>query len=204
MLGTTLGLDKRHYEYVFTAESVTTHAEQTSVEDWRRWTDKVLFRKLEPAGPAWATVGDGVEFAAGGGALGVGSLWTRPVRLDAGLGVEAAHLQIQERRVLEGGAGGMTLVVHVRDRPVVGEAKDIDSTTLVLHGNEDAGDEAWHGHVFDLMAFLAPHLNGERYLSIEVRVESLKTARVPRAVVIGVRPVVLTLVGTAKQPLPTA
>lgn len=204
MLGTTLGLDKRHYEYVFSGATVSTYAEQTSVEDWRRFTDKALFRKIEPAGPAWTSGADGAEFAAGGGALGIGALWTRPVRLDAGLGVESAHLQVQERRQLDGGSGGMTLVVHVRDRPVIGEAKDVDSTSFVLHGNEDAADEAWHGHVFDLMAFLAPHLTGERYVTLEIRVESLKTARAPRAVVIGVRPMVLTLVGTAKAPVPTA
>ena len=204
MLGTTLGLDKRHYEYVFTGATVSTYAEQTSVEDWRHVSDKILFRKLEPVGPAWTTTPEGAEFAAGGGALGVGALWTRPVRLDAGLGVESAHLQVQERRALDGGSGGITLVVHVRDRPVVGEAKDVASTSFVLHGNDDAADEAWHGHVFDLMAFLAPHLTGERYVTFEVRVESLKTSRAPKAIAIGLRPLVLTLVGTAKAPLPTA
>lgn len=204
MLGTTLGLDKRHYEYVFSGASVSTYAEQTSVEDWRKFTDKALFRKLEPSGPAWTNGPDGAEFVAGGGALGVGALWTRPVRLDAGLGVESAHLQVQERRELDGGAGGMTLVVHVRDRPVVGEGRDVDSSSFVLHGNDDAPDDAWHGHVFDLHAFLAPHLTGERYVTLEVRVESLKASRAPRAVVIGLRPLVLTLVGTAGPPLPLA
>lgn len=202
MLGTTLGLDKRHYEYVFSGATVSTYAEQTSVEDWRKVGDKVLFRKLQPAGPAWTNGPDGAEFAAGAGALGVGALWTRPVRLDAGLGVESVHLQVQERRALDGGAGGMTLVAHVRDRAVVGEAKDVDSTTFVLHGNDDAADEAWHGHVFDLMAFLQPHLTGERYVTFEIRVESLKAARAPRAVVIGLKPVVLTFVGTSKMPTP--
>lgn len=199
LLGQLLGQDKRQYEYVFSADAVTTFTEQSGVEDWRVWSDKVLFRKLEPHGPAWTASPEGAEFSAGGGALGVASLWTRPVRLEAGLRLESAHLQFLERRTLEGGSGGVALVVHVRDRPVVGEGSDVFTKSIPLHANSDAEDESWHGVVVDVLDVLAEHLASDRYVTFEVRVESLKGAPSKRAIVVGLKPISLTLVCAPPQ-----
>lgn len=166
---------RKQYEYIFTPQDgLDTFTFDESVGELRKGlVDKFLKKLPTPKPPSWHKEGDRIAFSSGGGAVGRGSAWTRPVGLSELKRIESAVFYFIEKRELRGGAGAQELRFHVREHPRVGADEDVDSLGAVLHDQTSPTDASWHSHTFDLSDLLRRHEGRALYLTVEIAVESV-------------------------------
>ena len=161
-------------EFVFGADSTQSFVTgKDKVDVARRFKLAFWKKNEEPPAPSWKRLEDGsVAFCPGAGYTGTGSLWTRPIELRNAPRLENAIFAMLECRTLNGHFGNERLIGHVRREPMIGEGEDLASFEMPLHDTDDASEEPWHGHHFDVTGHLAPFRGDEAYLTFELKVQT--------------------------------
>jgi hypothetical protein len=165
---------RKQYEYIFTPQDgLDSFTFDETVADIRKgFVDKILKKVPAVRPPAWRKEGQEMAFTSGGGAMGKGSIWTRPVALSDLRAIESAVFHFIERRQLWGGSGAQEIRFHVRANARVGADDDVETVHHVLHDASAPADGTWHSHTFDLTELLRRHEAKPAYVTAEIAVES--------------------------------